>query len=252
MTMRSFVPWGVALLACLGALIVPAPASAQVGIDPFSSTTIMTNPPVLGVNLINETVQTTGQQTDVPPNNLPVGGNRSYVLNFPVAPGGAATASAFVDTGALQLANSNGADSRISLTYGQTAPLALNLASTPIIRLDFLSVDPGFGVGGNDVVPITLIATDVSANSVTLNANVARSGVPSFINLNLTGAAINLSNISRLTFIIDGGRASDVAVDQIRAFAAVPEPTTLALGGFGLAGSAYLARRRRNRVKIKG
>jgi len=240
------------LVACLGALIVPAPASAQVVIDPFSSTTIMTNPPVLGVNLITENVQTTGQRTDVPPNNLPVGGNRSYVLNFPTAPTGAATASAFVDTGTLQLANSNGADSRFTLTYGQTAPLALSLTGTPIIRIDFSSVDPGFGVGGNDVVPVSLTVTDVGANTATVSANIARNPNPSFIDLNLAGTGVNLGNISRLTFVFDGGRSSDVGIDQIRAISAVPEPTTLALGGLGLAGSAYFARRQRNRVKVKG
>lgn len=135
--------------------------------------------------------------------------------------------------------SSTGANGFANLIYGASTDLNLNLLTETAFIIDFDGYD---APNGNPlVVQIDLVS---SAGSGSATANLTTNGGLVQIDFNAAGyAAVDFSDIDRISVKLDPNRGGDFDVNQITTVTAVPEPSSTAL--LGLGGLALLLRRKK-------
>lgn len=227
----------IGMIAFAAALLSPALVAAQtVNIDNFntSETTLSRN--TLGTSSVTHTT------------GAAIGGSR-YVELTKSAPDNGDTVQ-LIWNGSDQTFGSTNSVGSFLLVWGQAAQLDADITGTNTFTFESVSLD------FNSPYTITIISNQGEGGEVTATYNGNLPGAnpnPYDISIQLSsftnGGSLNLTDIDQISFAFSGPTAAtDFGLDNIRfTFTAIPEPTTMALGGLICAGGVGYARWRRRK-----
>jgi hypothetical protein len=168
------------------------------------------------------------------------GGSRDLTLTVQdvFAGGSQVTAEINLATspGNFQLLNSIRVDSLVTIGWdADGAGLNLDLSAFTSLALEGVENDL------STTYKLIVATSGGGSSELTLPATAGFTGSLDFAFASFVGTA-NLADVDSIVLEIDGARGADVIIDRL---VAVPEPTTAAALGLGLAGLAWMGGRRR-------
>jgi hypothetical protein len=168
------------------------------------------------------------------------GGSRDLALTVQNTFGGGSQSTGDVNTafsaGTLQGSSGPNVDTALAITWDASdAGLNADLSGFTGLALEGVFNDKSTSY------KITVETFGGGTSSLTIGQAGDFSGNVGFSFASFVGSA-NLADVDRIVLEIDGARAADVSLDRL---VAVPEPTTAAVLGLGLAGLAWMGRARR-------